>query len=122
MEKILKRKGHVEIIRHIREEKKIELERLNIEGIFFKQNLQRSYPQREISSHVVGITDIDRKGIQGAELVFNKLLKGEDGGFSGLKSPIGTIGGERSSPKQGLDLKLTIDIRLQSISDRKSVV
>lgn len=116
IKKILKRKGHVEIIRHIGEEKKIELERLNIEGIFFKQNLQRSYPQREISSHVVGITDIDRKGIQGAELVFNKLLKGEDGGFTGLKSPIGTIGGERSSPKQGLDLKLTIDIRLQSIS------
>jgi len=34
IKKILKRKGHVEIIRHIGEEKKIELERLNIEGIF----------------------------------------------------------------------------------------
>ena len=116
IEKVFKRKGHVEIIRHIGEEKKIEIESLNIQGIFFKQNLQRSYPQREVSSHVVGITDIDRKGIQGTELVFNKILKGKDGGFIGLKSPIGVIGGERKSPMEGSDLKLTIDVRLQSIS------
>ena len=112
IQRILKRKGHVEIVRHVSEEKKIEIESLNIQGLFFKQNLQRSYPQREVSSHVVGITDIDRKGIQGSELVFNKILKGKDGEFIGFKSPIGAIGGKRKSPTQGVDLKLTIDVRL----------
>ena len=74
IERILKKKrGHVEIIRHIGEGKKRRLQNMNLKGIFFKQNLRRSYPQLEISSHVVGITDIDRKGIQGAELVFNKM-------------------------------------------------
>ena len=43
-------------------------------------------------------------------------MKGKDGEFIGLKSPIGAIGGERKSPIQGMDLKLTIDVRLQSIS------
>ncbi len=114
--KLLKRKGHVEIVRHITEETKSELESLSINGLFFKRNLQRSYPQREVSSHVVGITDIDRKGVQGSELVFDKLLKGKDGEFIGLKSPIGAIGGKRKPPTQGMDLKLTVDVRLQSIS------
>ena len=115
-DKILKKRGHVELIRHIGEQKKDKIEDLKIEGLFFRQNLKRSYPQREVSSHVVGLTDIDRNGIQGVELVFEKLLKGVDGKFTGLKSPIGVIGGERKSPSEGSSLKLTIDIRLQSIS------
>tara|TARA_B100001123_G_scaffold451042_1_gene626277 strand:- start:6698 stop:8212 length:1515 start_codon:yes stop_codon:yes gene_type:complete len=113
---LIKKRGHVELIRHIGEEKKINLERINLKGIFFKENLQRTYPQLEISSHVVGITDIDRNGIQGTELVFNKMLLGENGGFSGVRSPIGVIGGNRRAPKEGSNLKLTIDIRLQSIA------
>ena len=98
---LIKKRGHVELIRHIGEEKKINLERINLKGIFFKENLQRTYPQLEISSHVVGITDIDRNGIQGTELVFNKMLLGENGGFSGVRSPIGVIGGNRRAPKEG---------------------
>ena len=113
---LIKKRGHVELIRHIGEEKKINLERINLKGIFFKENLQRTYPQLEISSHVVGITDIDRNGIQGTELVFNKMLLGENGGFSGVRRPIGVIGGNRRAPKEGSNLKLTIDIRLQSIA------
>ena len=34
---------------------------------------------------MVGITDIDRKGIQGSELVFNNTLKGKKGKFTGIK-------------------------------------
>ncbi len=113
---ISKKKGHIELARHIKENEKLELEELDIKGIFFKQNLQRTYPQLEISSHVVGLTDIDRNGIQGAEKALNRILQGEDGGFSGIKSPMGAIGGLRLEPREGKDLTLTIDIRLQSIA------
>ena len=34
----------------------------------------------------MGLTDIDRNGIQGAELVFNGELEGEEGKFIGIKS------------------------------------
>ena len=111
-----KQKGHIELSRHIKENKKLKLEDLNIEGLFFRQNLQRTYPQVEISSHVVGLTDIDRNGIQGTEKALNKILQGQDGGFLGVRSPIGTIGGLRQEPKEGKDLNLTIDVRLQSIA------
>ena len=96
-----------------------------IEGLFFKQNLQRTYPQVEVSSHVVGLTDIDRNGIQGTEKALNKILQGQDGGFLGVKSPIGAIEGLRQEPKEGKDINLTIDIRLQSIAHhelKKAVV
>ena len=97
------------------QEKKIE--NLNLEGIFFRENLRRSYPQKEVSSHVVGITDIDRIGIQGSELVFNNSLKGKKGRFIGIKSSGNKkIEGDRVEPQDGKDLFLTIDIRLQSIA------
>ncbi len=89
--KAKKKNRYIELIRHIEDRKKTEIERLDLQGIFFKRNLKRSYPQQEISSHVVGITDIDRIGIQGVEKVLEKILKGKDGNFSGIRSPIGVI-------------------------------
>jgi len=114
---ILKKKNGYKILkRHINEKEKTKVQLLGLKGIHYRQNLKRTYPQMEISSHVVGITDTDRIGIQGTELVFNRFLKGRDGVFTGLKSPIGVMEGERSSALDGSDLKLTIDIRLQSIA------
>ena len=46
------------------QEEKESVESLGLKGIYYQRSLKRSYPQMEISSHVVGITDIDRIGIQ----------------------------------------------------------
>ena len=80
-----KKTGFKEIKRHVSGTLKRDIENLELEGVFFRENLRRSYPQKEASSHVVGITDIDRKGIQGSELVFNNTLKGKKGKFTGIK-------------------------------------
>jgi cell division protein FtsI (penicillin-binding protein 3) len=112
-----KNTGFKEIKRHISGTLRKDIESLELKGVFFRENLRRSYPQKEISSHVVGITDIDRKGIQGSELVFDNTLRGEKGKFSGIKSSGNKkIEGNRIEPQNGEDLFLTIDIRLQSIA------
>ena len=112
-----KKTGFKEIKRHVSGTLKRDIENLELEGVFFRENLRRSYPQKEISSHVVGITDIDRKGIQGSELVFDNTLKGKKGKFTGIKSSGNRkIEGNRIEPQNGKDLFLTIDIRLQSIA------
>ena len=116
VEKLNKKNRYIVLKRHIKEEEKNKIEILGLKGIHYRQNLKRNYPQMEISSHVVGITDTDRIGIQGTELVFNRLLMGKDGVFTGVKSPIGFMEGYRDSPQDGSNLKLTIDIRLQSIA------
>jgi len=110
-------KGFREIRRHVSAKIKTEIEGLKVPGIFFRQTLRRSYPQKEISSHVVGITDIDRNGLQGAELVFDNILKGKKGSFDGIKSRGNKkIEGTRIEPENGQDVLLSIDIRLQSIA------
>ena len=110
-------KGFREIRRHVSAKIKTEIEGLKVPGIFFRQTLRRSYPQKEISSHVVGITDIDRNGLQGAELVFDNILRGKKGSFDGIKSRGNKkIEGTRIEPENGQDVLLSIDIRLQSIA------
>jgi len=112
-----KNTGFKEIKRHVSGTLRKDIENLELKGVFFRENLRRSYPQKEVSSHVVGITDIDRKGIQGSELVFDNTLQGKKGKFTGIKSSGNKkIEGNRIEPQNGKDLFLTIDIRLQSIA------
>ena len=117
IDKLIRNIGYKEIKRHVSGAVRKKIKNFNLEGIFFRENLRRSYPQKEVSSHVVGITDIDRIGIQGSELVFNNSLKGKKGRFTGIKSSGNKkIEGDRVEPQDGKDLFLTIDIRLQSIA------
>tara|TARA_B100000945_G_scaffold11061_1_gene8643 strand:+ start:1240 stop:2886 length:1647 start_codon:yes stop_codon:yes gene_type:complete len=110
-------KGYREIIRHISPKTKLALEEEGIKGLYFRKNLKRSYPQRNTTAHVVGLTDIDRNGIQGAELVFNGELEGEEGKFIGIKSAANNkIDGQRIDTKPGSDITLTIDTDFQSIA------
>tara|TARA_Y100000768_G_scaffold122029_1_gene90215 strand:+ start:28454 stop:30103 length:1650 start_codon:yes stop_codon:yes gene_type:complete len=114
---IKKSSGFIEIRRNINHETKERLENKKIPGIYFRENLRRSYPERNISSHVVGLTDIDRKGIQGVELVFQNELKGEKGRFIGIKGSKNIkLEGNRIEAISGKDIKLTIDLNIQSIA------
>ena len=114
---INKSSGFIEIRRNINYETKEKLKNKKIPGIYFRENLRRSYPERNISSHVVGLTDIDRKGIQGVELVFHNELQGEKGSFTGIKGSKNTkLEGNRVEAIPGKDIKLTIDLNIQSIA------
>ncbi|MDG2019965.1 MAG: penicillin-binding protein 2 [SAR86 cluster bacterium] len=109
--------GYKEISRNINDAKKESIKNLKIPGIYFRENLRRSYPEKNITSHVVGLTDIDRKGIQGTELVFHNELLGEEGSFQGIKGARNSkLSGKRVEAKSGKDIKLTIDITIQSIA------
>lgn len=112
-----KSSGYKEISRNVNFEVKERLQNKRIKGIYFRENLRRSYPQRDITSHVVGLTDIDRQGIQGTELVFQNELIGEKGSFEGIKGARNTkLEGNRIEAIPGNDIRLTIDINIQSIA------
>jgi len=109
--KIRNKKGYIELKKHISSGEQKEVNKIANKGIYFQENLRRSYPQKNISSHVVGITDTDRKGLQGVELVLNEKLKGLPGKF--VRSETGR---KRTEAKDGETVKLTIDVRIQSIA------
>ena len=112
-----KSSGYKEISRNVNFEVKERLQNKRIKGIYFRENLRRSYPERDITSHVVGLTDIDRQGIQGTELVFQNELIGEKGSFEGIKGARNTkLEGNRIEAIPGNDIRLTIDINIQSIA------
>ena len=112
-----KSSGYKEISRNINFEAKEKLKDKKIPGVYFRENLRRSYPERNITSHVVGLTDIDRKGIQGVELIFDNELRGEEGSFEGIKGAKNTkLEGKRIEAVSGKNIILTIDINIQSIA------
>ena len=64
---------------------------LKIPGVFFQREYRRFYPEGEVTAHVVGFTDIDDKGQEGIELVYNPWLRGSPGKKEVLKDRLGNI-------------------------------
>lgn len=91
---------------------------LKIPGIYLRKESKRFYPAGEISAHVVGFTDVDDKGIEGVERVYDQLLTGIDGkkqfrkDAKGRKIEILKVE-EATQPK---DITLSIDQRIQALA------
>lgn len=114
---ITKNKRFVWIKRKITNVEDIALYRLKIKGIHTRYEYDRLYPNDELASHIIGITDIDGNGIEGLEYVFENLLKGESGylvvGKDGFQRQITNINSLGVQPSDGLGLMLTIDSIIQ---------
>jgi len=117
-----KDKGFLYLKRRLSWVKSNALKQLDISHLTLEPEYQRYYPAGEIASHVVGITDIDGKGIEGLESNFETSLRGHSGAKTVLrdrkKNSIRDLD-YLSSPRYGEDLNLTIDLRLQFIAYRE---
>jgi len=95
---------------------------LNISGVAKQREYRRYYPAGEVAGHVVGFTNVDDEGQEGAELTYEKLLRGTPGSMRVIKDRLGRIVEtvERiSEPVPGHDLKLSIDRRIQYLAYRE---
>ena len=52
---------------------------LQIGGVNLAREYRRYYPAGEVTGHLLGFTDVDDTGQEGAELAFDNWLAGEDG-------------------------------------------
>ncbi len=95
---------------------------LQIDHVYLRPEYRRYYPAGETTAHVVGVTDIDDRGIEGTEKSFNVSLKGQPGSKVVLKDRKGrTIRDLEFSgiPSFGQDISLSVDLRLQFIAYRE---
>lgn len=95
---------------------------LEIPGVALEPEYKRYYPTGEVTSHVVGFTNVDDVGQEGAELVFNDRLKSIPGAKRVIKDRLGRIveNVERvSAPLPGEDIALSIDRRIQYLAYRE---
>jgi stage V sporulation protein D (sporulation-specific penicillin-binding protein) len=109
--------------RKISEDKAEQIQGLQLPGVVVAEDSKRYYPYQSLASHILGFTGIDNQGLAGLELEYNKQLQGTPGYISfsanarGEKLPGGVD--QFTPPKDGLDLKLTIDLNIQKIMERE---
>ncbi len=78
-QKLQEEKPFVWIQRWITPAQRLAIENLNIEGIHFLKEAKRVYPHREMGAHIIGISGLDSKGLEGVELGYDEFLRGEPG-------------------------------------------
>lgn len=85
-------KSFIWLKRNLTPKQQQAVNRLGIPGLYFQYETKRVYPQGNLTAHVVGFSDVDSRGLAGAERSFDDVL----------------AGGQRP-------LQLSIDVRIQHI-------
>lgn len=106
---------------------KSEIEKLNLTGVGFDNQLSRLYPEASSAAHVLGFVGSDSLGRQtgyfGIEGYYNGELKGRAGSLIEEKDayglPILTGKFVKSDAKKGYDLILNIDRTVQYLVEKK---
>ncbi len=96
--------------------------RLGIPGVALRTEYRRYYPGAEVTSHIIGFTDVDDNGREGIEYAWQSHLGGKNGSQRVIKDRRGHIVEDVASvrvPKRGKDLVLSIDNNIQSAAYRE---
>ena len=99
-----------------------EILALNIKGIYSIKEYKRLYPEGESAAHIVGFTNVEDKGQEGVELVFQNQLAGKTGARRVIKDRLGRVVedvGQMTPPVDGQDLQLSIDSKVQFFAYQK---
>ena len=117
-----KRKGFVYLERQLEPSKAEQIRALKVVGLFSKPAYRRYYPAGEVTSHVLGITNIEDNGQEGLELTYQSWLTGEAGAQRVVKDRPGNVVEvlERlKAPKPGRDLALSLNQHIQYLAYRE---
>jgi len=99
-----------------------EIESLKLHGVFLQKEYRRFYPAGEVTSHVIGFTNIDDVGQEGLELAYNDWLQGKPGLKRVIRDRLGRTVEHQEIIREaspGQNLSLTIDRRLQYLAYRE---
>ncbi|MDH4164381.1 MAG: penicillin-binding protein 2 [Nitrospirota bacterium] len=98
---------------------------MNPDAIGLKFEARRFYPKKTLAGTLLGFTNVDNKGIEGVELLFDRELRGEEGWIVAEKDAKGRTvfpgghGLQYRLPQPGKDLYLTIDEVIQHIAEKE---
>ncbi|WP_077358284.1 stage V sporulation protein D [Virgibacillus halodenitrificans] len=107
----------------ISEEQEIAIRGLDMAGVYLAKDSKRHYPNGDDLSHVLGFAGIDNQGLMGLELFYDEKLSGEKGRLSFYSDAKGrrldSLADVYYPPKDGLNLKTTINNKVQTIMERE---
>lgn len=93
--------------------------KLKIDGVQTRKESKRHYPEADVMAHIVGFTNVEDVGQESMELSQQKNLVGVPGSRYVIKDRIGHIVediGDVREPRDGKDLILSVDSKLQYIA------
>lgn len=115
-------KEFIYLRRHIDPEHGQKVMALQIPGVALQREYRRYYPFGEVTSHVIGFTNVDDAGQEGIELAYNQMLSGKPGSKRVIRDRLGRIVEDVEairSPDPGKDVTLSIDRRIQYLAYRE---
>lgn len=121
-DKLRARRDFVYLKRQLPPEQARKVSALNIPGVSLQREYKRYYPAGEVTSHLLGFTDVDDNGREGIELALQDTLGGKPGSQRVIKDRRGQIVEEVGSlraPKEGGDVALSLDSKLQFLAFRE---
>ena len=117
--KLKTKRNHIYLKRKVDPKIASKILALKIPGISSEKDYRRTYPDQEISAHVVGYAGNDGNGLEGVEYKKNDLLSGTHGYkkilIDARRRVVENLS-EVNVPIDGKDVHLTIDKRLQHIA------
>lgn len=126
-EKILSGRKRVVVKKGIREDVirrlEKELQARRVQGFTFERSQQRFYPMPTLAPHMVGFTNYQGKGVAGIERTYEEILAGEDGFRELRRDENGLVhlteAAKVRPPKLGKHVRLTLDMKMQSIVEEE---
>ena len=95
---------------------------VGVPGVALRREYRRYYPSGEVTSHLLGFTDVDDNGQEGIEYAWQGQLGGKNGSQRVIKDRRGHIVEDVASvrvPKPGKDLILSLDSKIQFLAYRE---
>ena len=96
-----------------------DLKKLGLRNVILEDQYKRRYNYDQLAAHVIGYVNHEVRGMMGLESNFDSQLRGQDGEQQVQRDRLGRIraivGAPKRQPRQGYDLKTTIDAHIQAI-------
>ena len=122
-ERLSREKGFVWIKRKITNKEAARLKKFNLTGVGYIDESKRFYPNAGSACHLIGSVNIDNKGQEGLETLYDKYLKGQEGFLVATQDAkrklLHSYREDFLAPKNGYNIVLTIDEIIQNIAERE---
>lgn len=111
-------KGFVYLRRQVSQELADKVKALKITGVYTQKEVKRDYPQGDVFAHLTGFTNIEGKGQEAMELMYDKTIEGSAGERRVIRDRYNNViedEGVVKSAAPGQDVVLSLDARVQYI-------
>jgi len=93
---------------------------LNLKGIYFQQEDERFYPERDLAASVLGYVDIDEKGLGGIEYALDQQIRSKPGKVMILADAHSRwYDSTEQRPDAGSSAILSLDENIQYVAERE---